>query len=134
MLVFAALIATIDPIQLGGALRKLGCPEKLAHLLFFVVRYLDIIHKEYLRLVNAMKLRCFRPGFNRHTFCTYGYLVGMLLVKSIDRSERILEAMKCRGFRNTFYSLAAFRLTRADVVFIILCSGICVGLGALEWI
>jgi cobalt/nickel transport system permease protein len=134
MLVFAALIATIEPIQLGGALDRLGCPEKLTHLLFFVVRYVELIHKEYLRLANAIRLRCFRPGFNRHTFRTYGYLVGMLLVKSIDRSERILEAMKCRGFRNRFYTLGIFQLTRVDAVFIGIWSGMLLVLGYIEWI
>jgi cobalt/nickel transport system permease protein len=133
MLAFAALIATIEPIRLGGALDKLGCPEKLTHLLFFVVRYVELIHKEYLRLVNAIRLRCFHPGFNRHTFRTYGYLVGMLLVKSIDRSERILEAMKCRGFRNRFYTLTTFQLTMGDVSFIGIWSGILLVLGYIEW-
>lgn len=134
MIAFAALITTMEPLHLGLALNRLGFPDKLTHILFFVVRYLDVIHREYTRLVHAMKLRCFRPGFNRHTFKTYGYLVGMLLVKSLDRSERILEAMKCRGFRNRFYMLTVFRLTANDVLFIaiFLSSALC--LGYIEWV
>lgn len=118
MLTFAALIATMEPMHLGIALNRLGLPDKLTQILFFAVRYLELIHREYTRLRNAMKLRCFRPGFNQHTFKTYGYLVGMLLVKSLDRSERILQAMKCRGFRNRFYTLVSFQLTRNDFLFI----------------
>lgn len=134
MLAFAALIATMEPIRLGEALNRLGIPNKLAHILFFAVRYLDVIHREYTRLVNAMKLRCFRPGFNRHTFRTYGYLVGMLLVKSIDRSERILDAMKCRGFRNRFYTLTSFVVTRNDVLFILSFSCVLVFMICIEWL
>ena len=96
--------------------------SKLTQILFFAVRYFDVIHKEYIRLRHAMKLRGFRPGFNRHTFTSYGYLVGMLLVRSLDRSERIFQAMKCRGFRNHFYTLASFQLTKNDVLFILLSS------------
>lgn len=134
MLVFAALIATMEPIRFGEALNRLGIPDKLTHILFFVVRYLDVIYREYTRLVNAMKLRCFRPGFNRHTFKTYGYLVGMLLVKSIDRSERILDAMKCRGFRNRFYSLTSFAITRNDVLFVLSFSCVLVLMICIEWL
>jgi cobalt/nickel transport system permease protein len=133
MLAFAALIATMEPIRLGEALNRLGIPNKLTHILFFAVRYLDVIHREYTRLVNAMKLRCFRPGFNRHTFRTYGYLVGMLLVKSIDRSERILDAMKCRGFRNRFYTLVSFQLTKTDVLFIVSFLSVMSCISYLEW-
>jgi cobalt/nickel transport system permease protein len=126
MITFAALVATMEPIQLGLALSRLGCPEKLAQIVFFAVRYLEVIQREYTRLVQAMRLRGFRPGFNRHTFKTYGYLVGMLLVKSLDRSERILEAMKCRGFRHRFYTLTSFQLTKNDILFIVF--GSCLGI------
>lgn len=132
MITFAALISTMEPIQLGLALNRLGCPDKLAHILFFAVRYLDVLHREYIRLVNAIKLRGFRSGFNRHTFRTYGYLVGMLLVKSLDRSERILEAMKCRGFRNRFYTLISFKLTRNDFLFMILFLGVILFISYVE--
>jgi cobalt/nickel transport system permease protein len=134
MLAFAALIATMEPIQLGLALNRFGCPDKLAHILFFAVRYLDVIHREYTRLMNAIKLRCFRPGFNRHTFRTYGYLIGMLLLKSLDRSERILEAMKCRGFRNRFYTLTPLTFAKNDVLFVILWSGVIIFLSCIEWV
>jgi cobalt/nickel transport system permease protein len=134
MLVFTALIATIDPVTLGGALNALGCPEKLTHLLFFVVRYVENIQKELTRLSNAMRLRCFRPAFSRHTFRSYGYLVGMLLVKSLDRSERILEAMKCRGFQNRFYTLTTFQFTNVDTIFLACWTCLLVGLGVIAWI
>lgn len=133
MLTFAALIATLDPIHLGVALNRLGLPNKLGSIFFLTIRYLDVIRREYAQLMNAMKLRCFRPGFNRHTFTTYGYLVGMLLVKSLDRSERILDAMKCRGFRNRFYTLTTFSLTTSDITFVLAYSGVIIMLSYLEW-
>ena len=64
-----------------------------------------------------MKVRCFQPGLNRHTYRTVGYLVGMLLVRSFDRSERILSAMLCRGFAGRYYVLDHLCLGRADAAF-----------------
>ena len=61
-----------------------------------------------------MKMRGFRPRMNWHTYRTYGYLVGMLLVRSLERSERIVAAMKCRGFRGRFYLLDHFAFSSAD--------------------
>ena len=118
-IVFAciALLATMDIIRLGHALHHLGAPSKLVHILLFAVRYFDILHREYHRLAAAMKVRCFRPRTDRHTLRTYGHLVGMLLVRSFDRSERVVAAMKCRGFQGHFYMLDHFAYTRRDLVF-----------------
>jgi len=111
------LLSTMEVVSLGHALTHLRVPQKLTQLFSFTVRYIDLLHHEYLRLVQAMKVRCFRPRMNRHTYRSLGYLVGMLLVRSLDRSERILAAMKCRGFRGRLYVLDHFALARRDVVF-----------------
>jgi cobalt/nickel transport system permease protein len=73
-----------------------------------------VLREEYLRLRGAMKVRGFRPGTNWHTYRSFGYLVGMMLVRAIERSERILGAMKCRGFSGRIYLLQNFALTSAD--------------------
>jgi cobalt/nickel transport system permease protein len=64
-----------------------------------------------------MAARCFRPGTGMHTYRTYAYLVGMLLVRSHGRSRSIYNAMLCRGFRGHFPVVNHFHLHRADIVF-----------------
>lgn len=117
MMMLTALLGNLESAHLGFALSGVGVPSKFAHLFLFMVRYLEIIHQEYHRLRDAMSLRGFRPRFNRHSFRTFGFLVGRLLVRSAQRSERILEAMKCRGFRGRFYVLTPWRIRRVDRVF-----------------
>ncbi|WP_321449750.1 cobalt ECF transporter T component CbiQ [uncultured Cohaesibacter sp.] len=112
-----ALLATIDAVTFGQALAKLKVPERLVHLLLFTVRYIEVLHAEYLRLKTAMKCRGFAPGNNLHTYKSVGYLVGMLLIRSFERSERILMAMKCRGFNGQFHLLKDFDYTRRDFTF-----------------
>ncbi len=111
------LLGTVDATLLGHALSHLHVPDKLAHLFLFTVRYLDVLHREYVRLRWAMKIRGFRPHVSRHTYRSFGYLVGMLLVRSFDRAERVTAAMKCRGFRGRFYLLDHFHSTWYDVPF-----------------
>jgi len=112
-----ALVGTIDAIVLGHALNRLKVPENLVHLMLFSVRYIEVLKQEYFRLRTAMKARCFRPGNNLHTYRSIGYLLGMLLVRSLERSERILEAMKCRGFQGKFYLLDEFHFQKRDRIF-----------------
>ena len=111
------LVGSMEPVTLGHALHRLRCPETLVHLLMFTIRYIEVLREEYLRLRSAMKVRGFRPGTNWHTYRSFGYLVGMMLVRAIERSERILGAMKCRGFSGRMLLLQDYALSRRDMAF-----------------
>jgi len=128
-----ALLSTTTLVRLGHALSRLSVPDKMVHIFFFTVRYFFVIHGEYLRLKNAMRVRCFRPRTNFHTYRSYAYLVGMLLVRSFDRSERILAAMKCRGFKNRLYVLDHFAAARRDFAFATLFAMFLVIVGLMQW-
>ncbi len=117
VLVFAALTGTIEPFTLGRALHHLRVPSKLTHLFLFTIRYLDVLHHQYLNLVRAMKARGFRPAMRLHTYRSYAYLFAMLMVRSLERSERIMAAMKCRGFRGEFHVLHRFSMDGKDLLF-----------------
>ena len=117
LLGLTSLLSTMEVVELGHALNHLHVPRKLAHLFLFMIRYIDLIHHEYTRLRKAMRVRCFRPGMDQHTYRTVGHLIGMLLVRSFDRSERIIAAMKCRGYRGEFHVLKHFSFHRRDAVF-----------------
>jgi cobalt/nickel transport system permease protein len=114
VLTVLALLGTSPVFTLFHALSHMRVPGKIVHLFFFCFRYVRVIHEEYHRLVNAMKVRGFKPGTNMHTYRTYAYLVGMLLVRSFDRSQRILAAMKCRGFKGEFYILHHYGMKKSD--------------------
>ncbi len=131
--VLIALVASTPVFTLGHAMHQLRIPSKIVHLFFFTYRYIHVINREYLRLVNAVKVRGFRPGTNIHTYRTLAYLLGMLFVKSHERAERVYNAMLCRGFRGRLYSLKRFSLKSIDYVSLILMLAIILGLAVLEW-
>ncbi|WP_425046524.1 cobalt ECF transporter T component CbiQ [Primorskyibacter sp. S87] len=132
VLALMTLVGTMEPVTLGHALHKLRCPDRLVHLLLFTIRYIEVLREEYLRLRTAMRLRGFRPGTNWHTYRSFGYLVGMMLVRAVERSERILEAMKCRGFSGRLVVLERFRLRRIDHLFIATVCAVLLALIGLE--
>ncbi|NQT10743.1 MAG: cobalt ECF transporter T component CbiQ [Desulfobacteraceae bacterium] len=133
MLMLIALTASTPIFTIGHAMHQLGMPKKLVQLFFFTYRYLHVIYKEYARLVNSMKIRGFKPKTDLHTYKSYAHLVGMLLVRGFDRSQRVHNAMICRGFRGKLYSLSSFSISRADVIAFILMAGFILMLGILEW-
>ncbi len=100
-----ALVGGLEPVAFGHALARLGLPEKLVHLLLFTVRQIDLLHTECRRMDQAMRVRAFVPRSDRHTWNSYGWLIGMLLVRSLARSRRVLGAMRCRGFHGRLYLL-----------------------------
>ncbi len=132
VLTFTGLMGTIELFTLGHALQHLRVPGKLIHLFMFTLRYLDVLHHEYVTLLSAMKVRAFRPRMNLHTYSSYGYLLAMLLVRSLERSERVMAAMKCRGFRGRFHVFRHFVFRRRDWVFCSLGVLVLIGLGIGE--
>lgn len=117
MLAAFALLASLDPVRLGWGLQGLGVPSRLVQLFLLLVRYIEVMHQEYHRLADAARVRCFSPRLNGHTLTSLGYLVGQLLLRSLERAERILAAMRCRGFDGRFHLAARAAGSRADALF-----------------
>ena len=134
VLALLALLATTPIITLGHAMSHLYVPDKLIHLFFFTIRYLQVLHLEYDRLRDAMKIRAFKARSNLHTYRSLAYLIGMLLIRSFDRADRIRKAMVCRGFHGKFYLLSHFELHRRDVVALVCMMAIISGMAAMQWL
>lgn len=120
VLALLALAGAMEATTLGHALGRLGMPRRLVHLLLFTIRYIDVLGQENRRLRSAMKARAFRPRNSLHTWRTYGYLVGMMLVRALERAERIVGAMKCRGFTGRLHCLDRLSWRPLDSLFLIL--------------
>ena len=114
VLLLASLVGTMPPVVLGHALARVRVPDKLVHLFLFTVRYITTLEQEYARLRLAMRARGFRARGDTHTWRSFGWLFGMLFVRSFERAERIVDAMRCRGFAGRYYSLDAMRWRRTD--------------------
>ena len=115
-----SILGTTTINALAHALIHLKVPPKLVMLFFFFYRYISVLHQEFIMLNNAAKIRCFNPRTNVLTYKTYAYMIGMLLVRSFERSRRIYLAMLCRGFSGTFHLIDHFKLKRSDFFFLFL--------------
>jgi cobalt/nickel transport system permease protein len=118
VLALLGLVGSLEPAVLGHALARLGLPEKLVHLLLLTIRQIELLQQEHLRLRQAMRARAFVARSDRHTWVSYGNLIGMLLVRSLERAQRIHAAMRCRGFHGRLYLLDSARWRAGDTVFL----------------
>jgi len=118
MLMMIALLGTMEVTDIAHALSRLHLPARLVGLFIITIRYIEVLHHhEFDRLARAMKSRSFRPRADLHTYRSYGYLLGMFMVRSFERAERILRAMKSRGFDGRLPALEAPPLRPADIAF-----------------
>ncbi len=78
------------------ALEKLKVPAPFVVQLLFLYRYLFVLVEEASRMIRARSLRSFDSGGMR--FKVFVPLLGQLLLRTLDRAQRIHLAMLCRGF------------------------------------
>jgi cobalt/nickel transport system permease protein len=115
-----ALTRAVSVQELLAAARALGAPEKAAALAFLTARYVSVVGREYRRLRNAMKARGFRARASLHSLRSLGALAGMLLLRGVERAERVRAAMLCRGWAGRFWIRASFRAGPGDLAFALL--------------
>lgn len=102
LLAMLALVCTSDIAALTRALQDMGFPRKLTLLLACTYRQIFIVSAEMERMRTSAGARCFVPRMNLHTFRTFGFFVAQSLLRSLDRAERIDDAMVMRGFSGRF--------------------------------
>ncbi|WP_019915477.1 cobalt ECF transporter T component CbiQ [Methyloversatilis discipulorum] len=131
VLLFAALVATMEPVTLAHALLHLNVPDKLVRILMFAIRYIDVLHDTRLRRERAMRARGFVARCDAHTLRTTAHLVGALVGDSLARAQRIEQAMRARGWRGGFPMLHHFHLRASDLAFGLLFAACLLSIGVI---
>lgn len=90
------LIRTTGYLRFCRSLQRLGVPTLFTSQLLFVFRYLRLLSEETLEMLRARDSR----GYGRRSYPLgmWAETVGQLLVRSLERAERIHDAMLARGF------------------------------------
>jgi len=91
-----ALVACTGMYRLGAGLEQLGVPRVFVMQLLFLYRYLFVVADEGVKMMRGVELRS--DGTRALRLRVYGSLIGHLLLRSMDRAERVYRAMVARGF------------------------------------
>jgi cobalt/nickel transport system permease protein len=109
------LVACTGMFRLCAGLQKMGVPRLFVLQLLFFYRYLSVLAGEGSRMVRSIEIRSVRPA--RQPLSVYASLVGHLLLRAIDRAERIYQAMVSRGFDGTIRLQDSLGFRGRDLVF-----------------
>jgi len=96
-----ALAASNSVPELLDALSQLGVPQLFVVLAGMALRYVSLLRDEARRQAVGRRSRGYRPEgsiLHHRTLQHYAQMVGMLLLRAYDRSERIYWAMLSRGY------------------------------------
>jgi len=117
----AILLSATTPFpDLIHALRHLKMPSVLVSTISFMYRYLFVLIGEARRLLRARTSRSAAgPDGGRKKSLSWsartaGSMVGQLFLRSVERSERIYQAMQVRGYRGQLLTLNPHRMKPRD--------------------
>jgi len=102
------------PVTLHG-LSRLGAPEVVGQMVLLSYRYLHVFRHEARRMSSGMQVRGFRKRSDLQTLRAVANFLGMLFVRSFERTERVFDAMRARGYSGRFPEPAARPLTAKDL-------------------
>src|SRR5262249_27640833 len=99
------VLAEVTPFSdLLRGLRHLGVPSPLLPPIHFMHRYAFVLAEELAGMAKARRSRNFRRK-GRLDWGLLGGLLGMLLLRSLERAERVHAAMLARGWDGTLRHL-----------------------------
>ena len=114
------LTATTRFPDILHALRHLRVPAVVVSIIAFMYRYLFVLVEEVERLLRARAARSARlpgaPGGGSLGWraAVAGHMAGQLFVRSLDRSDRVYNAMLARGYRGELLTLAPHAMRGRD--------------------
>lgn len=110
------LIATTSFPGICHALSTLGVPKVFIAQLLFLYRYIFVLMEEAMRMVRARDMRSF--GAKGQGMKVFAGLIGTLLLRTVERAERIYHAMLSRGFTGTIQHTGTCTLRVSDIIFL----------------
>ncbi len=116
------------------ALERLRIPASMVQLVMFTHRYIFLLLDEGRRMSVAARSRGWKRKTNALTLRLTANLVGMLLVRSLERAEHIRDAMLSRGYTGKIETIEDFRVSRGDLIKTLLVTTGAFTLHLGEWI
>jgi cobalt/nickel transport system permease protein len=113
----AAAARAAEPAALLAALARLRVPALLISVAALMLRYLGLLEGEAARMLRARDLRGRPPRVGERARVT-GAMVGTLFVRSMERADRVSQAMQARGFTGVLPAPPPADIPRASRIFL----------------
>lgn len=111
------LILTTGFYNICRGMGRMGIPSLLTTQLLFVYRYISVLLQEALSMDYARAARSF--GKKSYSCKMWGLFIGQLLLRTMERSERIYRAMLSRGFNGSIEGSFHFVWRMRETVYLV---------------
>ena len=112
------LIATTGIEKIAWSLRKLRVPRVFVIQFLLTYRYIFVLLEEVAKIIKAYNLRSpFKKGVSLKSS---GSLLGQMLLRALDRANRVYNAMILRGFNGEYFFGEENRLSIKSISYFIL--------------
>ena len=109
------LIMVTGIYNLGCGLRKLRVPKLFVMQILMVYRYITVMIEQLYRIKCAYELRTLSK--RSMELKDYSIIIGQMLLRTVDQSEKIYAAMKLRGFKGEYITGIETRIRIVDWIY-----------------
>jgi energy-coupling factor transporter transmembrane protein EcfT len=121
LFIFMSFFSTFTYSEFIDALTKLRIPSLLVGSLIIMLHYIPILAGSNKKILQAQEMRGKKITSYWQKVKTHAYIMGKSLVMNMERSEKLYESLKMRGFSGKI-TFAPKRLRVTDVGLLILFS------------
>ncbi len=108
------LLATSRFDEIIKAMYMLKVPNVIVQIITFSYRYIYVILDEHSALKRSMYTRGFHFKIGMYSLSVIGNMIGMLLIKSYERGERVYTSMVARGYTGNPTLFTNFNMLAKD--------------------
>jgi cobalt/nickel transport system permease protein len=119
------LLVSVTPLaQITNSMHRFRTPSIFIVMFEMTYRYIGVLFEEAYSMFTAYSLRS--AGIKGIAMKDMGSFTGQLLLRSFDRSDRIYNAMKCRGYALSALPQQRRKLKGQDFIFCFVTCLLCV--------
>ncbi|WP_373479663.1 energy-coupling factor transporter transmembrane protein EcfT [Geminocystis sp.] len=101
LLIMNSFLLSVPKYHLSIALKGLPLPIKMQEIVILTAEYLEILLLEIQHMETSAKLRSLNGNSNWLRYISAA-MIGSLYLRSLDRAQRVYDAMVIRGYNGTF--------------------------------
>ena len=96
LILWFTLSFNFDGFKLYKGLVNLKVSNKFSLILFFTVKYIEVLFSSAFRLLEVLKMRGFKPTLSKKTFSVYSDILAFLLYTAVNKMEKVEDVITIR--------------------------------------
>ncbi len=96
LILWFTLSFNFDGFKLYKGLANLKVSNKFSLILFFTVKYIEVLFSSVFRLLEVLKMRGFKPTVSKKTFSIYADMLAFLLYTAVNKMEKVEDVITIR--------------------------------------